>query len=216
MFKIKICGITESDDAVKAVEFGADAIGLNFYEKSRRFVSDEQATKILNAAGDGVARVGVFVNAAADEIERRMALSLTHVQLHGDEDPELVGRLQAWPVIRAIRLAAERDDEQAIDVANAEIKRWTDAGVQAVLLDAAAPGQYGGTGTKLSWSLVSQLECSVPVILAGGLTAENVSQAIREASPHTVDVASCVESAAGKKDDQQMRSFIERAKEAFG
>lgn len=215
MFKIKICGITKPDDAAQSVPIGADAIGLNFYEKSSRFVSDDEASEIIAATSGRAACVGVFVNSTVEEIQKRMLLPLTHVQLHGDESPEMVSELSDWPVIRAIRLQPEADDQQAIEAANAEIRKWTGAGVVAVLLDAAAPRHYGGTGTKLSWPLVSQLECSVPIILAGGLTGENVSAAIATAAPHAVDVASGVESEPGTKDLACVRLFIEQAKAAF-
>ena len=223
MFKIKICGITSPTDIVRAVEFGADAIGLNFYTKSLRNVTDEEATKILAAirensesSGGQVSTVGVFVNSTPKEIRQRTELlQLSYVQLHGDEPVEMVSELDGIPVIRAIRLQPGLNAAETIDAANAEIERWNNAGVSSVLLDAAAPGEFGGTGKKLDWGMVSQLTSPVPIILAGGLNAENVSQAIATASPAAVDVASGIETFPGKKDETQMRQFIENAAAAF-
>ena len=223
MFKIKICGITSPTDIVRAVEFGADAIGLNFYTKSLRNVTDDEATKILAAIESGsgepggqVSTVGVFVNSTVAEIRQRTeTLRLAYVQLHGEETVEMVAELDGIPVIRAIRLQPGLDAEETTDAANAEIRRWSDAGVSAVLLDAAAPGEFGGTGKRLDWEMVSQLTSPVPIILAGGLNAENVSRAIATASPAAVDVASGIETFPGKKDETQMRQFIENAAAAF-
>ena len=222
MFKIKICGITSPTDIVHAVEFGADAIGLNFYTKSLRNVTDDEATKILAAIessgepGGQVSTVGVFVNSTVAEIRQRTeTLRLAYVQLHGDEPVEMVSELDGIPVIRAIRLQPGLNAAETIDAANAEIERWNDVGVSAVLLDAAAPGEFGGTGKKLDWGMVSQLTSPVPIILAGGLNAENVSRAIATASPAAVDVASGIETFPGKKDETQMRQFIENAAATF-
>ena len=198
-------------DAAGALESGADAIGLNFYQKSPRCVTPDQAKQILGAIPHNNSRVGVFVNNDMQQLRELIhCLDLTHVQLHGDESPEDIGRLAPWPVIRAIRV--ENPDEQSI---NNEIRQWIDAGASAILLDSAKSGQYGGTGTQLPWKFVSRLRCSVPLILAGGLDDVNVSQAIDEAAPDAVDVASGVEGFPGQKDPIRVRKFIIAARNAL-
>lgn len=219
MFKIKICGIATVDDAVAAAAAGADSIGLNFYGDSPRFVADDVAVLISEALTTNltpVSVVGVFVNSSKEEIRRRTELlSLTYVQLHGDEPAELVRELDGIPVIRAIRLQPGLNAEETTSQANAEIEKWSAGGVAAVLLDAAAPGEFGGTGKRLDWEMVSRLTSPVPIVLAGGLNAENVTQAITMASPAAVDVASGIEAFPGKKDETQMHQFIENATNAF-
>ena len=198
-------------DAAAAIESGANAIGLNFYQRSPRCVTSDQAKKILAAIPQNNSRVGVFVN---NDIRRLRdlihSLDLTHVQLHGDESPEDIGQLAPWPVIRAIRV--ENEDEQSLNI---EIRQWIDAGAVAILLDSSKSGQYGGTGTPLPWKFVSRLSCSVPLILAGGLNDVNVSQAIDQAAPDAVDVASGVEVSPGRKDPIRMRKFIIAARAAL-
>lgn len=241
LFQIKICGVKTVADARFALEQGADAIGLNFFPKSSRFL-DPQAAKLLldelrhnesvdsmevNPASHAVV-FGVFVNwSAAQLIETAITVGLDGIQLHGDETPEIVGRirdgLQAngkrCAIIRAIRTKPAGDgvgeDDSAAE-ANAELNRiqneiirWGEAGVDGVLLDAAVPGEFGGTGKQLDWRSVPQLASKVPIILAGGLTPDNVEQAILISGVQSVDVASGVESAPGQKDPALVAGFIE-------
>ncbi len=216
MFRIKICGITSPEDALSAVNLGADAIGLNFYEPSPRFVSLEMAAKIATEVVDSVRKIGVFVNADPSTIQTACdAARLDGVQLHGDELPEFAARPFGCSVIRVRRLdpqgiAAIKDDLSACQTAG----RLPDA----VLLDAMTAGQYGGTGETVSWpGLVDYQKWlgGVPLILAGGLTPENVAEAIRTVCPDGVDVASGVESSKGVKDISKVQAFITEAQAAF-
>jgi phosphoribosylanthranilate isomerase len=231
MFRIKICGLTNPDDALAAFDAGADGIGLNFYAKSKRYVDAATARKITDvlyqAAGvpgrSFVYPIGVFVNHSASEVSRIVQESrLVAAQLHGDEPPEFVAGLPRIPTIRARRL-----DERGVSMLSDDLGACL-AAVGAMpaderascdlLVDAAAPGQYGGTGETVDWSALADhprwLTCK-HLILAGGLTPDNVVEAIRIVRPHAVDVASGVESAPGKKDPAKMRDFVAAAREAF-
>lgn len=216
VFRIKICGITTTEDAEEAVRVGADAIGLNFYPGSPRFLSESAAREIAAATPDHIAKVGVFVNADVAEMVRLAeAVGLDMLQLHGDETPESLRTLSDYRVVKAFR-CREEGLETVLDFQN----RCRQAGriPDAVLLDAYAPGKYGGTGQHIDWPAVRGARASVggiPVVLAGGLTAENVSQAIAEARPDAVDTAGGVERARGRKDPNKMRRFVAAAKAAF-
>lgn len=215
MFRIKICGITSAEDARVAVEAGADAIGLNFYSKSPRFVEATAAMECMAAAA-AVQRVGVFVNAHADEIFQVCShLDLTANQLHGDEPADFLAASGARPVIRARRM-----DDRGVAAIAEDLAACKAAGrlPDAVLVDAYTPGRYGGTGETVSWAGLADYRKwlgDVPLILAGGLTPENVAEAIRMVRPYGVDTASGVESSPGVKDHQKMQSFIRAAKAAF-
>ncbi len=233
MFRVKICGITNVEDAIAAVEAGADAIGLNFYEKSPRCVSPQNATAIVRDwPAVNVHRVGVFVNTAPEAIELLAnSLTLTAIQLHGDESPETVAYFAKpraaqpypaqsrhpfrWCVVRARRL-----DDRGVAAIAADLQACRDAGwpPAAVLVDAMTPGRYGGTGETVSWVGVADHKRwlgETPLILAGGLTPDNVAEAIRIVRPAAVDVASGVESSPGKKDPVKVRDFVANALGAF-
>jgi phosphoribosylanthranilate isomerase len=227
MFRVKICGITNFDDAQAAAEAGADAIGINFYEKSPRCVDIEQARDIVWGLGGHMKiRVGVFVNMLPSRIREIVTQVGIHaVQLHGDEPPETVAQIAQtklppdfqWvpSIIRARRIPA-----QGVAEITSDINACSAAGVclAAVLVDAATPGRYGGTGETLSWAGLADHKRWVkqtPLILAGGLTPDNVTEAIRIVRPHGVDVASGVESSPGKKDHAKVRDFVAAAREAF-
>jgi phosphoribosylanthranilate isomerase len=222
MFRIKICGVTNVADALAAADAGADAIGLNFYPKSPRFIDAATASTILRVVHPRLRRVGVVVNETADALNHMLAQfeldaqpGLHAIQLHGDEPPEIVAAVRAKYLIRARRftehgIAAIASDLEACD----RLCRLPDA----VLIDAATPGRYGGTGTTVSWSGLADYRRwlhNVPLILAGGLTRDNVAEAIRMVRPHGVDVASGVESAPGKKDHAKIRDFVAAARDAF-
>lgn len=216
-FKIKICGITRAVDAIKSIEFGADAIGLNFYKRSLRSVSVEQARAITQELdGIEVVKVGVFVNASANEIlEIASQVGLDEIQLHGDEEVGLLSEIEGLPVVRAIR-CGERENQHI----ESEINRWSDAGIQKVLVDSAVvranrDAEYGGTGETLAWGNISKIESNLPLILAGGLNPDNVAEAIRTVHPAAVDTASGVEGFPGKKDHSVLQRFVENALEAF-
>jgi len=215
MFRIKICGITRAEDARLAAQAQAEAIGLNFYRRSKRCVTPETARRIAAAVGSGVAKVGVFVNESTDRIQSLAAeIPLDYIQLHGDEPVEQLAELADLRVIKAFR---SRDGglQAAVDCLNA--CRATQR-PRAVLIDAYAPGDYGGTGKTLDWTTLgqdAQLPHDVPLLLAGGLTPENVADAIRLARPFGVDVASGVESSPGVKDAEKVNAFVAGARRAL-
>ncbi len=208
-FSIKICGVTNASDAAAAIELGADAIGLNFYAKSLRSITPVKASVIRTTAPRAI-YVGVFVNASVNEInEIASQVQLDYVQLHGDESPEICDQIES-KVIRVVRVS-----NNDFISAQTELELWSGTPVAAILLDAASGQQYGGTGKRLDWSKVNSLNVDVPMILAGGLDCDNVTQAIQVARPHGVDVASGVEKFPGSKDTVLMQKFIQNACKAF-
>ena len=214
MFRIKICGITSVEDALLAAEAGADAIGLNFYDKSPRYVTAERAKEICEALPANVAKVGVFVNSPSKGIIATVSrVGLSAVQLHGDEGPDFLALLGKLPVIKAFRCK-----ESTLDGVKAFLGLCNESShPSAILLDAHAPGNYGGTGQVIDWAGLARERkklLGIPLILAGGLTPLNVAAATRLARPDAVDTASGVESAPGKKDPARVRDFIAAAKEA--
>ncbi len=216
MFQIKTCGITSVKDGRFSSLAGADAIGLNFYEQSPRCIDLPTAELVVLAIPNTVTKVGVFVNATADEVEEiAIRLDLDYVQLHGDEPPEFLGNFPTRQVIRAFRCGDEGFTPISTYLsACRELGRMPDA----VLLDACQPGEYGGTGKAIDWSSVAQnreILGDAPLILAGGLTPFNVVEAIKSARPDAVDVASGVESAPGVKNLLLVRAFCSAAKKAF-
>lgn len=201
--RVKICGVTHPDDAALAAEFGADALGLNFYARSPRCLDVDRDAAFLRALPAGVRRIGVLVNAPLAFIERLLGEGVVDaVQLHGDEDETYCRALQTagLPFIKAIRVR----DEQSL----AAPERY---GTTHLLLDAFRPEAYGGTGHSLDWSLAAKFAAAHPeTILSGGLHPGNVAQAVATVSPFAVDVASGVEGEAGprRKDPAKMRAFF--------
>jgi len=219
VFQIKICGITNPADAAAAVDAGADAIGLNFYPLSRRFVSQDFARLITTTLPVETTKVGVFVNASPADIRSIIGhVRLSAIQLHGSEPAEIVAQLPTfYPV-----LSAYRCDARGLAPCSEYLKQCRSCGrsPDAVLLDAAAEAtdEYGGTGRVADWKRIARerdLIGNVWLVLAGGLTPDNVAEAIRIVRPHAVDVASGVESAPGKKDAAKMRDFVAAARDAF-
>lgn len=204
--RVKICGVTRLEDARAAWEAGADALGLNFYPRSPRYVQPEQAAALARTRPVLGAVVGVFVNESPEVIRARVRdCGLTAVQLHGDEPPEACAGYGV-PVLKALRVRGPEDVERA--------RAYVGVGeVAGLLLDGAAPG-YGGGGVGFDWSLVARLVgVGVPVLVAGGLTPSNVQEAVRATRPYGVDVASGVESSPGVKDIQAVRAFVRAAKQ---
>lgn len=204
MVRVKICGITSVADALTCVEAGADALGLNFWSGSVRRVAESEAQAIAAAVRSRALLVGVFVDAPEPEIVRlRDSLGLGCVQLHGDEPPALLTRLlpHAYKALR-VRGADIQD----------ELARYPG---EYVLLDAYVKGMPGGTGATFDWSLARDVARSRKLTLAGGLTPDNVADAVRAVRPFCVDVASGVESAPGVKDRALVQAFVERAKQAL-
>jgi phosphoribosylanthranilate isomerase len=210
--RTKICGITRIKDALTAQEAGADAIGLNFYERSKRYIDPETALSVAEAVKSKTAIVGVFVNSSTKDVcEVAVKVGLTHIQLHGDEQPEFIEslrkQLSSVKIIRAVRMT---DDD--ISAAQVEINQWQTAGVDAVLLDAASLEHFGGTGKQLDWTKLNQLSFAVSWLLAGGLTPQNVAEAMQLCDPNGVDVASGVESSPGVKDTSLVQKFVSESK----
>jgi phosphoribosylanthranilate isomerase len=200
MFRIKICGITTAKDAELAASLGADAVGINFYRGSKRFVSPDDAAPILAAIRGKAVPVAVFVNETPGTIlEVCGKLGIGTVQLSGNE-PARTAKGIPFRRIKAIHLRAGLDPGPFLDYP-----------CEAFLLDAEAPGEFGGTGKTLDWERVDGSKLRKPWILAGGLTPDNVSSAIRLARPYGVDVASGVESKPGNKDPEKVKRFIKNA-----
>jgi len=245
LFQVKICGITRREDALLAADAGADAIGLNFFEGSPRFLSLDAAQPIVAAVRSGnLARrpkvVGVFVNSDPTKIFQAMELlQLDAVQLHGDEPPQAVAALSGMSnlfslggmgagraplqIVRAFRCRDEGLPVVSEYLCQCEAVRPALTGglstlPHAVLLDAYSPGAYGGTGHVIDWDSVRrdrELVMGLPLILAGGLTAENVGEAIEIARPDGVDTASGVEDSPGRKNEVKVRTFVAAARAAF-
>lgn len=216
MFQIKICGVKRVTDALAAAEAGADAIGLNFHSGSPRAVELDVAEAIVEALPKHVARVGVFVNADAAGVRKAAErLKLDFVQLHGNEPPEVAAELGDLRVIRAFRLGPA-GWTPLLDYL-AECRRLH-AAPAAVLVDASRPGMFGGTGQTVDWQIARafhELRLGLPLVLAGGLTADNVGAAIIAVAPAAVDTASGVESQPGVKDSAKIAAFISRARGAL-
>jgi phosphoribosylanthranilate isomerase len=200
--KIKICGITRLEDALAAARLGADALGFNFWPRSKRYVAPVEARKILRRLPSFVTPVGVFVDPSRDEVLGAVdASGVAVAQLHGDEPPELCISLPL-PVLKAIRVA---DRHSLAALVSYE--------VQGFLLDAPTPG-YGGSGEIFDCALAAEVARELPIVLAGGLGPDNIAEAVRAVRPWAVVVASGVERAPGVKDHDRMRLFVERAREA--
>lgn len=216
MFQIKICGITSATDARVVADAGADAIGLNFYAGSPRCVSAEQASQIVRDLPSEVLRVGVFVNARPNEILALVErLQLDAVQLHGDEPPSAIGELTDIPVIRAVRCSIDRVNEC---LSHLERCQKTGRLPDALLIDADRRGHYGGTGHRADPGVLEKIREKyekINLLLAGGLTPDNVEEAIGAEHPEGVDTASGVESSPGKKCPVKVRNFVARARSAF-
>lgn len=209
--RVKICGITSPADAETAAHSGADAIGLNFYAKSPRHITAETARAIMDAMPPFVEPVALFVNEAVAEM-RRMAdeIRVRTIQVHGDHHEVLPPGSTRWIPAFSIPDAAALSQVTSY----LETLRSVGASPAAVLVDAHVPGMFGGTGQTAPWRLLAGFDPGVPVILAGGLTPENVADAIRIVRPYAVDVASGVENAPGRKDGEKVRRFIDAVREA--
>lgn len=201
MVRIKICGMTNRDDALCAADWGADALGFIFYEKSPRYISPDQAGAVIAALPPFVTPVGVFVNASEAHIDAVVKLAgLRAIQLHGDEPPAAcLGH--SVPVIRALRVGPDFDPET--------MRMYL---VDTFLLDTAKAGQYGGTGEAFDWSKAIAAKPYGRIVLSGGLNPGNVARAIEMVAPYAVDVGSGVEAEPGKKDHGKLKRFLEVAK----
>lgn len=216
MFSVKVCGITRVEDALMAAAAGADALGLNFYRRSPRFVQDDAAGRICEALAGRCLRVGLFVNAAALDVCRLFdRLPLDMVQLHGDEPPQFLKQLGGRPVMRALRVGPGGLQPVA---AYLDQCRSLKCLPNLLLLDSAQSGQYGGTGQTSDWSVVGRYNDEIgspPMVLAGGLTPDNVAAAVAATRPVAVDTASGVEQQPGRKDEHLVRRFVAAARKAL-
>ena len=200
MVKVKICGITNPVDALAAIEYGADALGFVFYRESPRYIAPDKAAAIVRELPPIVTTVGVFVDETKEEVERVMDIAgLDAAQFHGSEPPEAC-RIKRR-AIQAIRVKG-LEDLEAMHQYN----------VSAYLLDTYAPHSPGGTGEVFDWNIALEAKKLGRVMLAGGLTPENVGEAVKYVQPYAVDAASGVEAEPGRKDHEKLRSFIQRAK----
>jgi phosphoribosylanthranilate isomerase len=207
--RVKICGITNREDAEAAIRAGADALGFNLFPDSKRFIELDDEARWIATLPPFVAKVGVLVNASLD-VARAVALhpAIDLVQFHGDEDARYCAEFARLgkPFIKALRLGADADLDEA-----------TNYSTSTVLLDTHVQGEYGGTGEAIDLNLASPFARKYPAltwILAGGLTPGNVAYAVRALRPYAVDVASGVEVAARKKGEELMRRFVAQARNA--
>jgi phosphoribosylanthranilate isomerase len=201
---VKICGITNTEDALVAVDAGADALGFIFYEKSPRFVTTEAVAAIIQQLTRPVARVGVFVNATVETVLEAMSrCHLSLLQFHGDESPEFCLQFGLMNM-KAFRV---RDDSVFQEMQRYPTDAW--------LLDAFSPAGLGGTGETFNWDLAIRAnQLGRPIFLAGGLTPDNVAEAVARVRPFGVDVSSGVEATPGRKDHAKVRAFIQAARNA--
>lgn len=200
--KVKICGITNPEDGMAAAQAGADMLGFVFYPSSPRFVPIEVAAGIIRQLPPFIVKAGVFVDASTDLVLRAIGdCGLDLLQFHGGEPPEYCCQFGLMSM-KAFRI---RDSQS--------LKRLTEYGTEAWLLDAYTPEKIGGTGEGFDWALAVEAQrLGRPIFLAGGLTPSNVADAVRRVHPYGVDVSSGVEKAPGKKDHEKIRAFIQAAK----
>ena len=206
MTEIKICGIKTVDDALAAMDTGADLLGFNFYPKSPRYINVGTCRNIMSVMRKyaHITFVGLFVNASVAEIRATIeTCGLSLAQLHGDETSEMVQSLNG-KAFKAFRGVPDAE----------HINGFARSDVPALLVDAAVKGAYGGTGVTADWSKAAELAKQYSLLLAGGLTPENVGDAVRQVEPWGVDVASGVEASPGKKDARKMMAFVEAVRSA--
>jgi phosphoribosylanthranilate isomerase len=215
MTKIKICGIRTLKDALAAIEAGADYLGFNFYSKSARFIEKEicaEITSVLKREYPQIKLVGVFVNSPVDEVKNILeTCHLDLVQLHGDETPEMLSSFNG-KAFKAIRLSTSTAVDESV---SPFLKSVPESASPALLIDAAVNGIYGGSGVTADWLAAAELAKKYPLLLAGGLTPENVADAVRQVKPWGVDTASGVESAPGEKDAAKMSAFVKAVKQTI-
>jgi phosphoribosylanthranilate isomerase len=206
MTKVKICGITNLEDALLSADFGADALGFNFYPGSTRYIDEGRAESIVERLTKPILKVGIFVNQTIEDIiDAEGIAELDLLQLHGNESPAFVTELRTRTdakIIKAFRVGPDFD-----------VKTVNEYRVDGVLLDSFSGHVWGGSGESFDWKTAKAVRDLVPELyLAGGLSPENVAEAIATVHPYAVDVASRVESTPGKKDPKKLEAFIRNAK----
>ena len=201
MTRVKICGITNPGDALFAQNCGADALGFIFYKKSKRYIIPKEVKRIVDDLNPFINKIGIFVNSTSNEINEIAAYcGLTNIQLHGDETVKFAESINR-PVIKALNY-----NNQLVE----QIDIWRN---YSMLIDSGNKKTRGGTGHIIPWQMLKEIIGDLKIILAGGLTPDNVEQAIKIVIPHAVDVSSGVEKSAGNKDKLLIRQFIELAKQ---
>ena len=202
MAEVKICGVTNREDAMAAVQAGADALGFIFYPASPRFVKPDRARKIIRGLPGGICRVGVFVDEDSEEVRKIMRFcGLDFIQLHGKESSDYCALFPRSVLIKAVSLRMEED-----------LALLSGYPVNAILADAVGPGQPGGTGRTCDWSLAKKAGEKHRIILAGGLHPGNILLALETVSPLAVDVGSGVEERPGKKDSGKVKDLVAAVK----
>ena len=205
MTKIKICGITNKEDALHAASLNVDMIGFVFYKRSKRYIESKTVRDIVNELPPSMNKVGVFVNEERSRVlEMAEDSDIDTLQFHGDEKPDYCSSFKdSYKVIKAFRLKAKKD-----------LKNINDYDVDFYMLDTYGPADFGGTGKSFDWKILEDHEFLKPVILSGGLNPSNVYKAIGEIAPYGVDVSSGVEAAPGKKDYDLMKKFVRNVRKA--
>ena len=199
MTQVKICGITNREDAVCAVECGATALGFIFYPPSPRYIKPDDAKKIISALPEKIVSVGVFVNETKSTIKKIMGeCGLDMIQLHGDESPAFCLEFPLSSTIKAVELKKEED-----------VHRASNYDVAAILVDSRHEGLYGGTGRKSNWELAGRIKEKKPLILSGGLNENNIADALQNIAPNALDINSGVEASPGKKDHKKLARIFE-------
>jgi phosphoribosylanthranilate isomerase len=199
---IKICGITNLDDALAAVNAGADALGFNFYKPSPRYITPEAARQIISELPESILTVAVFVNEPSPQSTEQLAsdTGVTAIQLHGNESPSYCRDLKNRYVIKALAAGPDFDTRRA-----------TEYDVEAILLDTKDDALRGGTGRVFDWSIAQRVRRTVPkLFLAGGLSLQNIEHAIQTVDPYGVDACSALEETPGKKNHERMREFVKK------
>ncbi len=200
MIRTKICGITQLDDALCAIDCGACALGFNFYEKSQRYIEPKKAESIIKKVPPFVSLVGLFVNEQTEIIKRIVSQTgVDTIQLHGDESTDICQELEKLKIIKAFRIKSESDLTQ--------LKKYN---VMAYLLDSYHPKLYGGTGIPFEWNFLDGLNISKPIIIAGGLKPENIDVLLNAIVPYGIDVCSGVEISPGIKDHKLMKLLFDK------
>jgi phosphoribosylanthranilate isomerase len=203
MVKVKICGITNLEDALVAVDAGCDALGFLFYRKSPRYIAPEKAKRIIESLPPYIIKIGVFVNAKEKTVKRIARFChLRLLQFHGNESPDFCARFKKYKIIKTFRVKN-----------NVRLQDFLKYKVFAYLFDTFVKSKAGGSGKHFDWKLLGSL-CGIrlPVFLSGGLHAKNVQDAIRTAQPDWVDASSLLEKSPGKKDHLKVKEFIKKAK----
>jgi len=205
MTRIKICGITNKQDAINASGLNVDMLGFVFYKESKRYVEPKTVRDIANELPPSISRVGVFVNEPKESvIEIAEDASLDMLQFHGDETPEYCHEFKdSYKVIKAFRIKDKKD-----------LKNINAYDTDFYLLDTYSPDSLGGTGRTFNWKMMEDYEFLKPIILSGGLNPKNVAKAIREVFPYAVDVSSGIERSPGRKDAELMKKFVENVRKA--